>query len=164
LLEWHAVKGEDFSSQNREAWRKLFSSLKSDNKTTQHGMASHVIAQEKTPTIISSVHNTTGTVFWCVEELILFGFCHKGNHQCYPLPSDAPEASSRTTWQTSREDKHSAIRNARPNTSRLCVERIQKNGWQRLHMHIWDIQIQSDIVPTCFGVTYTILRQLYTKI
>jgi hypothetical protein len=49
----------------------MVSSLSSGNKTTEHGMASHHIAQEKETIKMPFTHKTMGTVLWGAKECIL---------------------------------------------------------------------------------------------
>ena len=74
-----------------------------------------------------------GTVFWVAEGCILVEFLSRGNHRCCWLLSDAPEALSCISWQTSREETdHPATQRTVHHTAALCMEKIQKNNWELL--------------------------------
>jgi hypothetical protein len=83
---WHVVKAGFVTliqKQNKRAW----------NDITHHPK------KTKLKTVLSA-HKTMGTAFWDVGRF----FTTSGMLQCYLLPTDVPEVSSCTVWQTTRKE------------------------------------------------------------
>jgi hypothetical protein len=77
---------------------------------------------------------TTGNVLCSAEGCILVEFCHKKKRSIlFVIPSDPSEYLLCTEWQKPGKKKiNPKLDNPRPNSTRLYMETILKNGWQVL--------------------------------
>jgi hypothetical protein len=77
---------------------------------------------------------TTGTVFWVPEGSIFVEFSHKKKWSILFVINFWPLRSFVVHCVTKAKEENIILQsdNSRPNSTRLCMERILKNGWQVL--------------------------------